>query len=165
MKEGIDKLARAVKVLKSLPKEIAQISDRSIAFNSIELLNYNREQLQKYGIDANEKKLVYQHPRKSKLKGVYTENYNRFKDRKGGNTKFVDLTLSGDFIKSLKLDHKRLGVFKINAEKYGFDLQTELEWNYGEDILGVTEDNLQKFCNVYLQPDINARVEQLINSI
>ncbi len=57
MKEGIDKLARAVKVLKSLPKEIAQISDRSIAFNSVELLNYNREQLQKYGIDANEKKL------------------------------------------------------------------------------------------------------------
>jgi hypothetical protein len=132
--------------------------------NSSELLDINRDQLEA-GTDSEGRDLKYKRKRVSKIEGVYTQNYSRFKAKRGGNTLHVDLKLSGNFLNSLRLDHKRLGVFKIYAETTGFDLQKELEWNYGKDIFGLTDENLQRFADKNLKPYIEFEIEQLIKTI
>jgi hypothetical protein len=163
--EGLDKLKTLIRTLKTLPKEVLKSADSAMVNNSSDLLDMNRKQLQGSGTDSEGKRLEYQHPRVSKVAGSYTTNYNRFKRKQGGNTSFVDLTLSGNFLNSLRLDHARLGVFKIYAETSGFDLQRELEWNYGKDIFGLQDANLQKFADQNMKPYIEFEIEQLISKI
>lgn len=165
MIQGLDKLQKLVRLMKTIPKEAEKMADQSIVFNSSVLLGLNRNQLVTKGEDSEGKKLKYLHPRTSPVGNAYTKSYERFKRKKGGNVNQVDLSLSGSYLRTLKLDHKRLGVFTINAERKGFDLQKELEWNYGKDIHGVSEVNLQWFSNRYIQPTVDERIQQLIDRL
>lgn len=165
MIKGLDKLDKLVKLLKKIPTESLKIADKSILFNQSVFVGLNRNQLITEGVDAEGEPLQYKHPRTSKVGKVYTKGYERFKQKKGGNINKVDLSLSGTYLRSLKLDHKRLGVFNIKAEKRGFDLQKELEWNYGPEIHGISENNLQWFGERYIKPSVDERIQQLIDQI
>jgi hypothetical protein len=163
--KGIDKLVKLTRTIKQIPKESEKAADLSIVFNSPELLALNRAQLKVRGIDADGKVLRYLHPRKTTVSGVYTAAYDRFKSKKGKQTNFIDLNLSGDTLNSLYLDHKRVGVFKIMVRKNGFDIQKELEWNYGNEIFGVTEQSMQRFSDRYIKPSVDERIQTLIDKI
>lgn len=163
--EGLDKLEKLILILKNLPKEVLKSADTAMVNNSKELLDYNRDQLKQTGTDSQGKSLRYKHPRKGKVTGVYTQAYNRFKGKQGGNISFVDINLSGEFLNNLRLDHTKIGLFRIYSETSGFDLETELKWNYGNDIFGLWDTNLQKFCDINLKPEIEFELETLITRI
>lgn len=162
---GLDKLQKLIFTLKNLPQEVEKSADIAMVNSSSEFLDLNREQLKNKGEDSEGQRLKYKHPRVSKVSGVYTMNYERFKSRKGGNTSFVNLDLNGNFLNSLRLDHDAKGRFTIYEETDGFDLQKELEWNYGKNILGLQDETFQKFADDHLKPAIEFEVEQLISRI
>lgn len=165
MKDGINKLDKLVKLLKKIPQESLKIADQTVVFNQSVLIGLNRNQLITKGEDAEGKAIKYLHPRTSPVGNVYTKNYERFKRKKGGDINKVDLSLSGSYLRTLTLDHKRLGTFKIKAQKNGFDLQKELEWNYGADIHGISDKNMKWFGDRYIQPTVDNRIQQLIDRI
>lgn len=165
MIQGLDKLQNLIRVLKVLPKEVRHSADIAMVNNSAEYLQLNRDQLRNNGQDSEGNQLQYKRKRVSRAVGNYTQNYNRFKSKQGGQISFVDLTLSGNFLNSLRLDHKRIGVFRIFSETAGFDLEKELMWNYGKDIFGLQDDNLQMFCDKNLSPAIEFDIEQMLNRI
>lgn len=168
--EGLDKLQRLVTFYKELPQNVLKSADAAMVNNSAELLDYNKDQLSG-GTDSETKPLKYKRKRKSKLagNGVYTDAYNKYKGAYGGNTSYVDLNLSGDFYNGFMLDHKSLGRFTIGSESKifagGTTLEQELIYNYGKNIFGLWEDNLQKFVDQNLAPQVEFEVEQLINRI
>jgi hypothetical protein len=161
-------LEKLVRFYKDLPGNVLKSADTAMVNNSSELLEYNREQL-KGGTDSETKPLRYKHNRKSKLSGVYTAAYSKYKGRRGGNTAYVDLDLDHTFLNSLRLDHEALGRFRIGSESKVFSggttLEDELMYNYGKDIFGLWEGNLQKFASENLKPTIEFEVEQLINRL
>lgn len=168
--EGLDQLRRLIVTLKNLPKEVLKSADTAMVNSSRELLDLNREQL-RGGMDSETKPLKYKRKRTSKLSpnNAYTMAYDRFKGKRGGNTSYVDLNLSGEFLNNMMLDHVALGRFKIVSESKifagGTTLEDELKYNYGKDIFGLWESNLQKFADQHLKPAIEFEVEHLITRI
>lgn len=165
MIQGLDKLKKLIRTLKDVKKEAAIVADISVAVNANELVELNKKQLST-GRDGNDEALEYKKKRKGKLNpsNAYTAAYDRYKSKRGKQTNYVDLNLTGQYLKTLKLDHVRKGVFRINSTGEAL-LQRELEWNYGKDIHGISEDNLKKFAKEHIEPDINERVQQLLDRI
>lgn len=158
-------LERLVRFYKNLSNEILSIADNAVIDSSNELLNINRNQLEDYGQDSEGLALKYKHKRSSPVGTAYTRAYERFKEKRGGQIQYVDLKLTGQFINSIRLDHTAKGKFKFNVDESQADLYGILQYNYGKNILGLQEDNLQKYADKYLQPVIEYRLEQEIEKI
>lgn len=172
MIKGIDKLQKLIKALEQMPKKTVVFADQSIVSNSEELIDLNRKQLAT-GRDGDERALQYKKRRKGELNSSnsYTRAYDRYKSKRGGQTNFVDLNLSGDYLRSLKLEKVKPNIFKIESDQgfggyYGnFSLQEELEYNYGKNIHKISDNSMRTFANEALKPDIEIRIENELRRI
>lgn len=161
----LSRLENLISFYEKLPDAVMLSADTSMTVNSAELIEYNKDQLKNSGEDSEGAKLQFKYPRKTKTVGAYTAAYGRFKHNKyGGQTEFVDLSLTGETLDSLRLDHKSLGLFSIYSETNN-DLLNVLMKNYTDDIIGVQENNLQEFALKNMQPEIENDIEILIQKL
>jgi len=158
---SIAKLKSAIRKLEKLPIFIEVQADNVISKEKADLIGANKEQLNEQGKGSDDKSLVYLKPRSGKLNssGAYTDRYDKFKSKKGKQTDHVDLRLSGKFQRGITLVK-----FDRNHWVYvGNDDKTLiLEANYGDHILGITEDNLQIFSSAVMEPALQNKVDNYL---
>lgn len=111
-----------------------------------EIIDYNVEdQLYELGIGSKGKSIGYYEP--------YTKERKELKSSLGiGDGKISNVTLrdEGDFHSSFDVEFRE-NEFEIVAN----DPKTEtLQYNWGEDILGLTDQNLQKVKDDYIRPNM-----------
>ena len=88
----------------------------------------------------------------------YTPYTKTLKEAKGQPTGRVTLFDTGDFYKGFKFD-------KVGTKIYpdSTDSKTErLVKKYGEQIFGLTDENLQYFINIFLKPRMIERFKKMI---
>lgn len=109
-----------------------------------------QDQLYERGIDRNGKALSDEHPYKPmtiEFKMAKRQPYDR-----------VTLRDEGDFHSSFKIDARH-----NDFEIYATDIKTlMLAEKYGDEIFGLTNENLNEFIREYLYPELR---EQLIKSL
>ena len=172
MIKGLDKLKKLIKTLETMPKTAAEATDKAMVANSDEFVDANVSQI-KTGRDGNDGALQYKKKRKGELNpsNSYTKAYDRFKSKKGGQTGHVDLNLSGNYLRSLKLEQIGKGRFRVNSDEgfggyYGnFSLQEELEYNYSKDIHKITDGAMSRIINYEIVPDVEIRIQNQLNKI
>ncbi len=159
---GLDKLSKLIKKLDGLDAFIIAQTDRIIGKDKRVLEDDNRKQLSFAGIGSDGLQLTYMGYRVSPLdpEQIYTAQYSKYKNKKGGQTSFVDLRLTGEFHRSILLIQENPGRWKFvseSVEKFGW-----LTNMYGDNILGVTEDFLQEFSDEKIQPQLQTSVEKYL---
>lgn len=155
---GEEKLQEVVNKLKRLKSFVSEKMDEVVELNAKGFEDEARRTLA-IGENPYGKKLEYQKLRFSPTgSNGYTVAYTKYKDKRGGNTGYVNLKLSGDFWESIRLTkvEKNNFVFTSEDEKYPY-----LNANYG-DVLGVKEQILQAFTTKQLEPRINFLVNNYI---
>ena len=128
---------------------VNQIALNSISINEAEIVNLNtNEQIYKKSIDADGTKLK----RKGASYPVYSDNYEKYKKRRGKYQGYIDLSLDGDYLESYKIylydDHFIIEADEIKVGKY--DLSQLLRVQYSEQIEGLTEENIKKIASIIL---------------
>jgi hypothetical protein len=156
---GLNKLDKVIQKLDNIESFIGLQTDLIIAKDKKQLEDYNRLQLNAAGIGSDGQELEYMGERKTPLDGPYTKPYSRYKNSIGGQTGHIDLRLSGDFQKSIKLFRIGEGEWEFTSEDIKFEW---LKSWYGENILGVTEEFLQEFSDDTLQPQLQTKVDKYI---
>ena len=152
-------LEQLITKLKNLKSRVGIIADEVIMDNKSQIISLQLGQMAFKGEDSEGDKLRYQKPRKGKTKGVYSAGYSNYKSKRGGQTRYVDLKLSGDFYKSIDVVNPDRGLIKIKSEDDKFDILTS---NFGENILGLNNENLTIFAN-RIEPKLQGKVDKYLN--
>jgi hypothetical protein len=143
--------------LRSLPAATAGSADAIAAKTTQQVIDLNIIQLSQYGIDSNGDTLKYRKPRKAPASGVYSDRYTIYKAKRGGNVSFVDLRLTGEFYASIYIDRLKAGEFKLTTQ---YDIAEFIEQNYSDHILGLTQDNGQKYLTETIAPEVQKTITQ-----
>jgi len=155
---SIQRLEKLIDRLKGLSLFIEDSADKIIDRDRKFLVDENRNQLKVEGQTTENLPVEYLPPRKTPTGryGWYSAGYERTKP---GNVLYVDLFLSGDFHRSLVLLKEGKGNWKFNSvdRKYKYLLA-----NYGEKILGVSEDFLDHYTGGVMQPDLQSRTDKYL---
>ena len=154
------KLVKLIGKLNTIEDFLIRESDKIIDKNKVGLAAQNRQQLTEDGIEYTGIPIVYQHPRKGETGkyGAYSKPYQKYKEGKGKETKFVDLFLTGKFNKSIILFQMNPGLWRFVSEDEKAPI---LVANYGPDIFGITEDNLDGFAR-NMEPLLQDRVTKYL---
>lgn len=155
----VTQLVKLINKLKSLKTQIIPIADNVIMDNKSQIISLQLGQMAFKGEDSEGVKLRYQKPRKGKTKGVYSAGYSNYKSKRGGQTRYVDLKLNGDFYKSIDVVNPDRGLIKIKSEDDKFGILTS---NFGENILGLNTENLIIFAN-RIEPKLQGKVDKYLN--
>jgi hypothetical protein len=155
----VTQLVKLINKLKSLKTQMVNIADDVVMDNKSQIISLQLGQMAFKGEDSEGDKLRYQKPRKGKTKGVYSAGYSNYKSKRGGQTRYVDLKLSGDFYKSIDVVNPDRGLIKIKSEDDKFDILTS---NFGENILGLNNENLTIFAN-RIEPKLQGKVDKYLN--
>lgn len=155
----VTQLVKLINKLKSLKTQIIPIADNVIMDNKSQIISLQLGQMAFKGEDSEGDKLRYQKPRKGKTKGVYSAGYSNYKSKRGGQTRYVDLKLNGDFYKSIDVVNPDRGLIKIKSEDDKFGILTS---NFGENILGLNTENLIIFAN-RIEPKLQGKVDKYLN--
>lgn len=155
----VTQLVKLINKLKSLKTQIIPIADNVIMDNKSQIISLQLGQMAFKGEDSEGDKLRYQKPRKGKTKGVYSTGYSNYKSKRGGQTRYVDLKLNGDFYKSIDVVNPDRGLIKIKSEDDKFGILTS---NFGENILGLNTENLIIFAN-RIEPKLQGKVDKYLN--
>jgi hypothetical protein len=155
----VTQLVKLINKLKSLKTQMVNIADDVVMDNKSQIISLQLGQMAFKGEDSEGDKLRYQKPRKGKTKGVYSAGYSNYKSKVGGQTRYVDLKLSGDFYKSIDVVNPDKGLIKIKSEDDKFDILTS---NFGENILGLNKENLTIFAN-RIEPKLQGKVDKYLN--
>ena len=155
----VTQLVKLINKLKSLKTQMVNIADDVVMDNKSQIISLQLGQMAFKGEDSEGDKLRYQKPRKGKTKGVYSAGYSNYKSKRGGQTRYVDLKLSGDFYKSIDVVNPDKGLIKIKSEDDKFDILTS---NFGENILGLNKENLNIFAN-RIEPKLQGKVDKYLN--
>jgi len=150
MSSGLSQLKGLIRNLKKIDtvmqaeisKFIRRESKNLVKLNIVNLLN---------GIDSKGVPLRFKKNRTTSLNfsKAYTAAYAKLKARRGGQTEHVDLRLFGGFHKSIEIVEVEHGKFVFISTS---DIFPYLVANYGEEILGVTEEQMQEFLKGKLKP-------------
>lgn len=154
---NLQPLQSLIAKLRSLPAATAGSADAIASKTTQQVIDLNIVQLSKYGIDSNGNALKYRKPRKSPASGAYSNRYAVYKSKRGGNVSFVDLRLTGEFYASIYIDRLKAGEFKMTTQ---YDVAQYLESNYSDHILGLTQDNGQKYLSETIAPEVHKTIIQ-----
>lgn len=157
---SIQKLNRLIVKMKGLDAFIVKAADDVVNKTSKVLVDENRRQM-KSGLDTLNLPIEYQKQRigETGSYGWYSKGYQKYKEKRGGNTMYVDLYLSGEFNKSIGLFQDNPGRFRFISEdeKYNY-----LVVNYGDKILGVTEEFLDFYSKFILEYQLQEKVDKFL---
>ena len=155
----LKELDKLIKRLALIDEFVQTEADNIIRKDRKILIDQNRAQMKETGTDGIGDNLEYQRIRKSPVRGAYTEQYAKYKEKRGGTTAYVDLYLSGKFHKSIELFQLGIGEWKFTStdEKYNFLIE-----NYGENILGVNDEFLDRYSDT-MEDKLNIKVDKYLN--
>lgn len=144
------KLDELIFRLKSFEDEIIKVIEEVVRENDNIILNMNAEdQLFQKGITRKEVEIASFAP--------YAPLTIEIKKLKGQPTSRVTLRDEGDFHRSFYIEYIT-GGFQIKAD----DWKTrDLMLRYGEEILGLTDDNFHEFAVDYVKPALNELLKKL----
>ena len=144
------KLDELISRLKSFEDEILKVIEEVVRENDNIILNMNAEnQLFQKGITRKGREIASYAP--------YAPLTIEIKKLKGQPTARVTLRDEGDFHKSFYIEYQSDG-FQIKAS----DWKTEdLMLRYGEEILGLTDDNFHEFAVDYVKPALTELLKKL----
>jgi hypothetical protein len=142
--------------IKSIIKKLKSIQDRDFLFKIVKevvikldhiLIDYNVEdQLFERGVTSEGVSISSYAP--------YSPITVSIKKEKGQKTRMVTLRDEGDFHESFFLEAR-----DEDFEIYATDVKTgELVEKYGDEIFGITEENIQDFIDSYLREEINKAI-------
>ena len=145
----MEKLQSTIKKLKALKRGLLTVVEKAIKDNEEFILALNYEdQLYDKGINSDGKQ----------IKPDYATSTVSIKKRKGQPTNRVTLRNEGIFHKS----------FYIHYEADGFTITTTdpiqgvLTYNYGDEILGLTDENLYYVMERFVKPAIENKLKEVI---
>jgi hypothetical protein len=144
------KLDELISRLKSFEGEIIKVIEEVVRENDNIVLDMNAEdQLFEKGITRKGVEIASFAP--------YAPLTVEIKKMKGQPTSRVTLRDEGDFHRSFYIEYQADG-FQIKAS----DWKTEdLMFRYGEEILGLTDDNFHAFAVDYVKPALNELLKKL----
>lgn len=144
------KLDELIFRLKSFDGEIMKIIEQVVRENDNIILDMNAEdQLLEKGITRKGVEIASFAP--------YAPLTIEIKKLKGQPTSRVTLRDEGDFHRSFYIEYIT-GGFQIKAD----DWKTQdLMFRYGEEILGLTDDNFHEFAVDYVKPALNESLKKL----
>ena len=144
------KLDDLISRLKNFEDEIAKVIEEVVRENDNIILDMNAEdQLFEKGITRKGVEIASFAP--------YAPLTIEIKKLKGQPTSRVTLRDEGDFHMSFYIEYQADG-FQIKAD----DWKTEdLMFRYGDEILGLTDDNFSEFANDYVRPALAELLKKL----
>ena len=152
-----DKLQNLLRNMKSLNKDVvmSDMINNAIRANEDQIIELNtRKQIYDKGIRSDGAKI--------KLFGknyeIYSRGYTRHKRSKGLYRGKVDLNYSGDYLASYEIQYF-LNKIEIEPSAAQADLGAILRDMYGEEIEGLTPENLEKMAKI-ITPNLR---KQLLN--
>ena len=146
----MDRLDQLIDKLKGFDADILATIEAVVRENEATILDMNAEdQLFLKGIDRNGVSISDYAP--------YSEITKEIKRMKGQPTARVTLRDEGDFHSSFYIEYLADG-FKIGAK----DGKTEkLVKKYGNQILGLTDENVKELATEYIKPELNEKLKLL----
>lgn len=137
----MQKLDNLISRLKSFEDEIIKVIEQVVRENEAIILDMNAEdQLYEKGIDRTGTFIADYAP--------YAPLTIEIKKLKGQPTSRVTLRDEGDFHRSFFIEYTTEG-FQIKADDWK---TSDLMKGYGDEILGLTDDNFAEFANDYVKP-------------
>lgn len=144
------KLDELISRLKSFEDEIAKVIEEVVRENAHIILDMNAEdQLFEKGITRKGVEIASFAP--------YAALTVEIKKLKGQPTSRVTLRDEGDFHSSFYIEFQADG-FQVKASDWKTE---ELMFGYGEDILGLTDENFHEFAVDYVKPALNELLKRL----
>jgi hypothetical protein len=144
------KLDDLISRLKSFDEEIMKVIEQVVHENEAIILDMNAEdQLFEKGITRKGVEIASFAP--------YAPLTIEIKKLKGQPTSRVTLRDEGDFHRSFYIEYQADG-FQVKAS----DWKTEdLMFRYGEEVLGLTDENFHEFAVDYVKPALNELLKRL----
>jgi len=156
------KLIKLIDKLNGIENFLIRESDKIIDKNKSVLVAQNTQQMKEDGQESTGQPIEYKHSRKTPAGqyGAYSKPYEKYKGDYGGETKYVDLFLTGKF-------HKSIILFQMNPGEWRFVSEDEkapfLVANYGPDIFGIQEDRLDTF-SVGMGVELQSRTDKYLSA-
>lgn len=135
-----------IEKLDALPEFVEKTADDEILNNEEDILNLNKSQLTKLGIDSEGQKL-----------GEYSPFSVEVRKKAGLQTKFIDLNFTGESQKSMELNLNANGEYEINAPEKKW---SDERW---PDAIGLTNDNEDKVTEI-LTNKIDKEVDNFLST-
>jgi len=135
--------------------------DNKIDKNRQLFVEQNQAQLVETGARSDRESVEYLFPRKTPTNssGAYTLPYSRYKQSTGGTTAYVDLYDQGDFNQSIVLLKEGVGSWKFSSVNVKFKW---LRVAYGDEILGVNDTFLDKYCESDMKPHLEKKINNYL---
>lgn len=153
----LDKLInRLVKYRDNIPKYVID----SIQKREKTVFRIVRNQVQKNGINGLGEKITNPY----KTYPIYSAGYERYKRRIGKYTNKIDLTLSGDYLKSLEFVRMGVNKFYVDSDHHtddNFDLATHLFDTYPYHLL-LTKENQSVVSKLVVEPYLKKKFNETI---
>lgn len=132
--------------------KVQEIIPKIIKENEAEIKNLiTKEQIYNKGIRGTGDKIV----------PLYTEAYRKRKENARLYQGYVDLNLSGDYLKSFYFEYKNGEcILQSDRMENGFNLSEHLKGRYNESIEEFTEENEKKLENI-IRDGLKKEVEKL----
>ena len=153
---GEKKLQEVINKLRKINEFVSTEMDVIVQREETRFVKANNDALDQ-GQNSEDDTLHYLKPRVDNT-DPYTNKYSKYKRRVGGRTSVVDLKLSGDWRRAIKLIKTKKNTFVLDSSDYKTDF---LESNYGEDILGIQESKLD-IISKDMEVKINKSVDNYI---
>lgn len=126
------------------------------------------KELQELAIELNQKQLLAGHNSADENFGGYSARHARKRADLGLQTSHIDLRLTGKFYEGFVVEPGKEPneIFRITSTNDKTSIFVELikhRPGYGEDIFGLTEENLEIFRNAF-QPKLEQRIALFLNA-
>jgi len=155
-------LINAISVLNNVNFDdiLIKVIGLEIVKDSIKQMNIM--QIYQQGIDSTGKKIEA----KNTPWKVYAPSYEKYKTALGKYQGYVDLSLSGRFLETLNIALVQNGLL-IEFAGYiadGGNLAEKLIQKYGDEIEGLTNENLKKVCDEIILPNLQAEFYEVLKT-
>ena len=144
--EGINAL---LKGFESLQTDLDEITLKAVKTNEKQVLDLNRDQMQS-GIKSDGQP----------IKPEYTRRTKSIKKSKGQPIDRVTLKDTGDFHNSVFASYSANSFMILASDQK----TTKLKQKYGRDILGLTDQNIDKTANI-IKNDVSKELKKRLNAL
>lgn len=147
-----------IEALEKFQKERNKIILQTFADNEELLVTMNQSQIYEKGITNKGTKIK----REGAPYDVYSLKYTAKKRKLGKYQGWIDLHLSGEYLKSYKIivDDEKV-VFTSERIENGFNLANHIREKY-KNVEGLTDENIKKFVDKYVMKALNEYLSKII---